>query len=170
MVAEHKNCYLLEVAETIMLHSNLPQHFQLEAILTTCFLINCVPLYDRENIIPWPILQLEALLFLVPPQIFGSTCFINLLGPRQGKLSPWVEKCIFLEYPCTQKGYRNYSPSGRKWFMSADVVFFEDIPFYFTQGSGLTDDIIYTSLPITWMLHPVSHLLIMTHILYCISM
>ena len=37
---------------------------------------------------------------------------------------------MFLDYSCTQKGYRCYDPSNGRVYISADVTFFEDQSYY----------------------------------------
>ncbi|RVW47171.1 Retrovirus-related Pol polyprotein from transposon TNT 1-94 [Vitis vinifera] len=44
-------------------------------------------------------------------------------------------KCIFLGYSKLQKGYRCYSSETHRYFLSADVTFFEDSPFFSTFES-----------------------------------
>ncbi|RVW53684.1 Retrovirus-related Pol polyprotein from transposon RE1 [Vitis vinifera] len=51
------------------------------------------------------------------------------------KLSARATKCIFLGYSRLQKGYRCYSFETHRYFLSADVTFFEDSPFFSTSES-----------------------------------
>ncbi|RVW90294.1 Retrovirus-related Pol polyprotein from transposon RE1 [Vitis vinifera] len=51
------------------------------------------------------------------------------------KLSARATKCIFLGYSRLQKGYRCYSSETHRYFLSADVTFFEDSPFFSTSES-----------------------------------
>ncbi|RVX13579.1 Retrovirus-related Pol polyprotein from transposon RE2 [Vitis vinifera] len=51
------------------------------------------------------------------------------------KLSAKVTKCIFLGYSRLQKGHRCYSSETHRYFLSADVTFFEDSPFFSTSES-----------------------------------
>ncbi|RVX14206.1 Retrovirus-related Pol polyprotein from transposon RE1 [Vitis vinifera] len=46
------------------------------------------------------------------------------------KLSAKATKCIFLGYSRLQKGYRCYFLDTHRYFLSADVIFFEDSPFF----------------------------------------
>ncbi|RVW92154.1 Retrovirus-related Pol polyprotein from transposon RE2 [Vitis vinifera] len=52
--------------------------------------------------------------------------------PQQNgdKLSTRATKCIFLGYSRLQKGYRCYSFETHRYFLSVNVTFFEDSPFF----------------------------------------
>ncbi|KAL6323893.1 hypothetical protein AAG906_005890 [Vitis piasezkii] len=108
-VAERKNRHLVETARTILLHSNIP-HFLL-----------------------FP----DQPLYFLPPRVFGCTCFVHILTPGQDKLSAKAMKCLFLGYSRLQKGYRCYSLETHRYFISADVTFFEDSPFFSTTSESL---------------------------------
>jgi hypothetical protein len=43
VVAERKNRHLLEVARSLMFQMNVPKYLWSEAVLTTMYLINCMP-------------------------------------------------------------------------------------------------------------------------------
>jgi hypothetical protein len=61
--------------------------------------------------------------FIVPPKVFGCTCFVRDHRPSVGKLDPHVVKCIFIGYPFGPKGYKCWSPSERRTFVSMDMTF-----------------------------------------------
>ena len=68
--------------------------------------------------------------------VFGCIYFVQDLSPGLDKLFARAIKCVFLGYSRLQKGYKCYSPSTRRYYMSADqmclfVTFFEDTPFFF---------------------------------------
>ena len=93
--------------------------------------------------IPHSLLFPDQPLYFLPPRIFGCTCFVHILTPGQDKLSAKATKCIFLGYSRLQKAYRCYSPQTHRYFLSADVTFFEDSPFFFSS---------FESLPVTEVL------------------
>jgi hypothetical protein len=68
--------------------------------------------------------------FVVPPKVFGCTCFVRDHRPSVGKLDPRAVKCIFVGYSIGQKGYKCWSPSERHLFVSMDVTCRESVPFY----------------------------------------
>nr|CAN78715.1 hypothetical protein VITISV_030863 [Vitis vinifera] len=136
-VAERKNRHLVETAHTILLHSNVPFRFWEDAVLTACYLINRMPSSVLHNQIPHSLLFPDQPLYFLPPRVFGCTCFVHILTPRQDKLSAKAMKCLFLGYSRLQKGYRCYSLETHRYFISADVTFFEDSPFFSTTSESL---------------------------------
>ncbi|RVW39844.1 Retrovirus-related Pol polyprotein from transposon RE1 [Vitis vinifera] len=54
---------------------------------------------------------------------------------NRDKLSAKATKCLFLGYSRLQKGYRCYSSETYRYFLFADVTFFEDSPFFSTFES-----------------------------------
>ena len=76
--------------------------------------------------IPHSILLPNQSLFCLPPHVFGCVCFVHILTLGQDKLSAKATKCVFLGYSRLQRGYRCYSPDINRYFISADVTFFED--------------------------------------------
>jgi len=81
--------------------------------------------------------------FIIPPKVFGCTCFVRDHRPTVRKLDPQAVKCIFIGYSSGQKGYKCWSPSLRRTFVSVDVTFRESVPFYGekTNLSGLFLDL-----------------------------
>ncbi|RVW32142.1 Retrovirus-related Pol polyprotein from transposon RE1 [Vitis vinifera] len=108
-VAERKNRHLVETTRTLLLHSNIPHS----------------------------LLFPDQPLYFLPPRVFGCTCFVHILTPGQDKLSAKAMKCLFLGYSRLQKGYRCYSLETHRYFISADVTFFEDSPFFSTTSESL---------------------------------
>ncbi|RVW82546.1 Retrovirus-related Pol polyprotein from transposon TNT 1-94 [Vitis vinifera] len=134
-VAERKNRHLVETARTLLLHSNVPFRFWGDAVLTACYLINRMPSSVLHDQIPHSLLFPDQPLYFLPPRVFCCTCFVHILTPGQDKLSAKATKCIFLGYSRLQKGYRCYSSETHRYFLSADVTFFEDSPFFSTSES-----------------------------------
>ena len=69
-------------------------------------------------------------MFHVDPRIFGCTCFVHNLSPNLDKLAARAIKCVFLGYSKLQKGYQCYSPIHNRYYISADVTFFEEKPYF----------------------------------------
>ncbi|RVW15111.1 Retrovirus-related Pol polyprotein from transposon TNT 1-94 [Vitis vinifera] len=136
-VAERKNRHLVETTRTILLHSNVPFRFWGDTVLTACYLINRMPSSVLHDQIPHFLLFPDQPLYFLPPRVFGCTCFVHILTPGQDKLSAKAMKCLFLGYSRLQKGYRCYSLETHRYFISADVTFFEDSPFFSTTFESL---------------------------------
>ncbi|RVW47771.1 Retrovirus-related Pol polyprotein from transposon TNT 1-94 [Vitis vinifera] len=97
--------------------------------------------------IPHSLLFPDQPLYFLPPRVFGCTCFVHILTPGQDKLSAKAMKCLFLGYSRLQKGYRCYSLETHRYFISADVTFFEDSPFFSTTSESLPVSEVYHRRP-----------------------
>jgi len=63
-------------------------------------------------------------------------------------------KCVFLGYSRLQKGYQCYSPETKKYYMSANVTFFEQTPYF---SSSVQDaHVIQQVLPLIVVESPIS--------------
>ena len=127
---------------------HVPKHFWVDAVSTTCFLINRMPSSVLNWDTPYHIIFPNKHLFPIEPQIFGCTCFVRDDRPQVSKLDHKSLKCIFLGYSQVQKSYRCYCPSLRRYLVSANVKFFENVPFslpptHTTQGEA-DDLLVYT--------------------------
>ena len=127
-VAERKNRHILEVARSLMYTMNVPKFLWSEAVMTATFLINHMPRRILNMKSPCELLLGENK-FVVPPKVFGCTCFVRDHRPSVTKLDPRAVKCIFIGYPAGQRGYKCWSPSERRTFVSLDVTFWESNPF-----------------------------------------
>jgi hypothetical protein len=65
-----------------------------------------------------------------PPKVLGCVYFVKDNRPTVGKLDPRTVKCMFVGYSGTQKGYVCWSPVKRRLFVSMDVTFGENEPYY----------------------------------------
>ena len=123
------SCFV-ETARTLLLHNHVPFRFLGDAVLTACYLINRMPSSVSHDQIPHSLLFPGQPLYFLSPCVFGCMCFVHILTLGQDKLSTRATKCIFLGYSRLQKSYRCYSSETHRYFLSADVTFFEDSPFF----------------------------------------
>ena len=123
-VVERKHRHLVDTARTLLINAHAPLKFWGDAVLTACYLINCMPSSVLDNEIPHSLLFPKDPLYYVPLRVFGSTCFVHDLSPGRDKLPPRAVKCVFLGYSKVQKGYRCYCPSTHRFYVSANVTFF----------------------------------------------
>jgi hypothetical protein len=98
-------------------------------MMTATYLINRIPLRILGMKSPAELL-LGTSDFKVPPRVFGCVFFVKDHRPMVGKLDPKAIKCIFVGYASTQKGYKCWDPIGRRLFVSMDVTFREEEPYY----------------------------------------
>ena len=129
-VAERKHRHVLDVARTLLFNMHVPHHFWHDVVLTACHLINRMPSVVLNQQVPFSLLYPHLSPFPLTPRVFGCVAFVHILDPGQDKLSPRSRKGVFLGYSQTQKGYRCYSPDSRRYFVSADVTFFEYASFF----------------------------------------
>ena len=85
----------------------------------------------------WVILDFKGVIDVILLSQIGTSSLlmslslrIPLSSPGQGKLSAKATKCVFLGYSRLQRGYRCYSTVTNRYFISADVTFFEDSSFF----------------------------------------
>ena len=147
-VAERKNRRLLETARALLFQMHVPKHFWADAVSTTCFLNNRISSSVLNWDTPYHIIFPNKPLFSIKPRIFGYVCFVRDVRLQVSKLDCKSLKCIFLGYSWVQKGYRCYYPSLRRYLVSADVKFFENVPFsspstHTSQGEA-DDLLVYT--------------------------
>ena len=85
-------------------------------------------------------------LFCLPPHVFGCVYFVQILTHGQDKLSAKATKCVFLGYSRFQRGYRCYSTVTNRYFISADVTFFENSFFFFTVERPHVSNVLHVPL------------------------
>lgn len=131
-VAERKNRHILEIARSLLITSNTPKTYWGDAVLSAIYLINRMPSRIIDYHTPYnkflSFFPSTRALNSIPPKIFGCTAFVH--SYTHNKLDPKAIKCLFLGYSSTQKGYKCYSPSLKKTFITMDVTFFEKEPFF----------------------------------------
>src|SRR4051812_37578678 len=130
-----------------------PSYLWSDAVLTAVYLINRMPSAPLNGGILLSRLYPDKPLFPLPPKIFGCVAFVHNHAPGLDKLAPRSLKGVFVGYSCTQKGYRIYLPSTRRYIISRDVTFFETQSFFNSSEQPTTSSpptsIIQVPLPIS---------------------
>ena len=96
--------------------------------------------------IPHSIIFPNQPLFCLPPRVFSCVCFVHILTPGQDKLSAKATKCVFLGYSQFQRGYKCYSTDTNRYFISADVNFFESSFFSSFEEHPHFSDVLHVPL------------------------
>ncbi|RVX10878.1 Retrovirus-related Pol polyprotein from transposon TNT 1-94 [Vitis vinifera] len=123
-VAERKNRHLLEVARVLTFQ--FPRQLLLKKFPHTRAASSDLPL-----------------------KVFGCTAFVHVYPQNRSKFAPRANKCIFLGYSPTQKGYKCYSPTNKRFYTTMDVSFFEHVFFYpksHVQGESMNEHQVWESL------------------------
>ena len=145
---ERRLGYTLAMTRSLLFEANLPKHYWGEAVLTSTYLMNRTPMKIIGYQSPLGLLGAafpnQKLFLGLPARIFGCTAFVH---QKSGKLDPRAQKCVFVGYSSTQKGYRCYHPTTRKFYVSADVVFHESEPFF--RREEVPRDVVESENPVS---------------------
>ena len=144
-VAERKHRHILDVARSIMLEMFVPKYLWLDVILTASYLINRILSTPFGGEIPLRRLRPDMEIFSLHPRVFGCVAFIQDLTPNLDKMASRSIRCVFFGYSRTQRGYRHFIPSTRKYIVSTNVTFFETQCF-FDSVNSLSESIPLPSL------------------------
>ena len=120
---ERKHKHILNVSRALMFQAHLPVEFWGECVLTVVHLINRTPSGVLGNKTPYEMIfgcmpDFEAL------HVFGCLCFAHNKKAKGNKFAPRNRKCLFLNYPTREKGWKLYDLDIRDIFVSRDVQFF----------------------------------------------
>ncbi|KAJ0520490.1 putative RNA-directed DNA polymerase [Helianthus annuus] len=138
-VAERKNRILLEITRALLIESRVPKFFWPEAIVTAAYLINRLPTHILKLKTPLQVLTEYTnppSVLTLEPRIFGCTVFVHIPKSHRTKIDPCAEKCVFVGYGITQKGYRCYNPKTRHMFTTMNCDFLETEYYYASQHSS----------------------------------
>ncbi|KAL0556912.1 hypothetical protein IC582_005429 [Cucumis melo] len=117
-----------------MLSTSLPSYLWGDAILTAAHLINRMPSRILHLQTPLDCLKESypstRLVSEVPLRVFGCTAYVHNFGPNQTKFTPRAQACVFVGYPLHQCSYKCFHSSSRKYFVTMDVTFCENRPYF----------------------------------------
>ncbi|XP_010451299.1 PREDICTED: uncharacterized protein LOC104733420 [Camelina sativa] len=128
-VAERKNRHLMEVARSMMFHTNVTKRFWGDALMMACYLINRTPTKVLQDVSPYEVLN-KTKPSLDHLRVFGCVCFVLIPSEQRSKLDAKSIKCMFLGYSKSQKGYKCYDPTNGRILISRDVKFIEGLGYY----------------------------------------
>lgn len=77
------------------------------------------------------------ILHTLESRVFGCVAFVHVHKKYRNKLDPRAVRCTFLGYAPNKRGYKCYHPPSRKFFVSKDVTFHENVSYFtHTQSQG----------------------------------
>jgi len=122
-----------------------------KCVVTTTFLINRLPSPLLKQNTPYQVLYGSAPNYSIS-RSFGCLAFATTLNSESTKFSPRAVPCVFVGYPQGIKGYMLYNLHTRKFYVSRDLVFHENIfPFQTLPNTSQEPDFLNdlaVSLPI----------------------
>ena len=95
-VAERKNRTLVELTNVMFIESHAPLNFWGEAILTACYVLNCVP-HKKSKLTPFELWKGYNPSFGYLRD-WGCLAFVRLMDTKITKLGKKVTTCDFLGY------------------------------------------------------------------------
>jgi hypothetical protein len=104
-VAERMNMTLLNMVCSMMFFKNVKLMFWADAILCTVYVKNMCPSHAIQNKTPYE-MWYDHIPSVRQLRVFGSTCYALIRKEQRSKLDARSQKCIFLGYSNTMKGYR----------------------------------------------------------------
>ncbi|MCP3664820.1 MAG: DDE-type integrase/transposase/recombinase [Gammaproteobacteria bacterium] len=128
-VAERMNRTLMERARAMLRASRLPKSFWAEAIATACYVRNRCP--SRTLATDLSVTPHELYVGSKPTvrhlRVFGCVAFAHIPGNQRRKLDSKAQRCVFLGYSLTSKGYRLWNVKEHKVITRRDVIFDENL-------------------------------------------
>src|SRR5690606_28045577 len=119
----------MQVASSMMFHSDVPKRFWSDVVQTACYLINRVPTKILKNLSPFEVLNKNKP-HIDHLRVFGCLCYCLVPGEQRSKLEAKSTKGMFIGYSVTQRGYKCYDPVTRRVMVSRDVKFVESRGYY----------------------------------------
>ncbi|KAA0057566.1 reverse transcriptase [Cucumis melo var. makuwa] len=133
-LANRKNRQLVEVARSLMLSTSLSSYLWGDAILTAAHLINRMSSRILHLQTPLDCLKESypstRFVFEVPLRVYGCTAYVHNFSPNQTKFTYRAQAYVFVGYPFHQHGYKCFHPPSRKYFVTMDVTFYENRPYF----------------------------------------
>lgn len=155
-----ENRHLLEATMALLSQMNVSKIFWSDVVLTAAFLINQLPTHVLKGKSPSQVFCPSAPLLFIPWKAFGSVCFFHIPKHQRDKLDAKAINCMFVGNLTTFKGCKYYlfATKNGKQYVSMDVSFFQNIPFYSLEYKEMIEASSQRELtPLLQNVHPLSN-------------
>lgn len=129
--AERKHRHITETGLTLLAQAQMPLFYWWESFKAATYLINRLPTPVLHHKTPYQTF-FDKTFDYNQLKTFGCACFPCLRPYQKHKFSFHSQKCVYLGYGDSHKGYKCLSPSGRI-YISRHVVF-NELEFPFKTG------------------------------------
>ena len=136
--AERKNRTLVEMINSMLISSGLPLSMWGDEILSTCYILNRVPLKNKD-ITPYE-LWFNRKPNLRRLKVWGCLAYVRKPEPKRPKLGNRTYKCVFIGYSSNSTTYRFLNLETQEIIESVDVQFFEHLTKFSTLNQGLENN------------------------------
>jgi hypothetical protein len=109
---------------SMMFFKNVKLMFWDDEILSTVYAKNRCPYHAIKNKNPYE-MWYGHIPLVRHLRVFGSTCYALIPKRKRRNLNVRIQKCIFVGYSNTTKGYHIYDETNNKFILSIDVIFLE---------------------------------------------
>lgn len=126
-VSKRKNRQLFEVVLVLLFTKDVPKYLCVDVVLTAAYLTN----HLSNHTINFKATYLQVFKSnTLPFRTSGCTAFGHIHDDNRNKLDHRAQNTIFIGYSPTQKVYSCYCPQNKKIYVTCDVTFFEDTPYF----------------------------------------
>lgn len=118
---ERENRTIVEAARTMLHAMNMPLYLWAECVNTSVFVLNRTGTSTVLNKSPcdlWYNKQMDFDYF----KVFGSVVYVHIPKQKRQKFDKKAEKCLFVGYSETTKGFRVYNPNKKTVTVQRDVI------------------------------------------------
>lgn len=136
--SERDNRTIVEAARSMMCARNVPEALWAEAVQTAVYILNRTPTKQAPDSTPYE-MWTGTIPRLNHIRTFGCVAYELVPGQQRNKWDPKARKKMFVGYDNDSPNYKLYDPLTRKFTISRDVTFQEDVSWNYDKPSNLAE-------------------------------